>query len=130
MTAAVVGPGKKWHNLELNKNGTAIRQNVHVKKGDTVVVIAGSDKGKVSEVVKVLPKTSKVVVKDVNIITKHNKPKVQGEPGEITRAEGPIASSNVMHYSKEKQVRSRVGIKVENGKKIRYLKKTGETLAN
>jgi len=91
-------------------------------------VISGADKGKVGEVITVYPKTGKVVVKDVNIVTKHNKPRAQGEPGNISKEEGPIHASNVMHYSTEKGVRSRVGTRVEGGKKVRFLKKTGETL--
>eukprot|EP00854_Cymbomonas_tetramitiformis_P016847 gene16847-20016_t len=91
-------------------------------------VIAGADKGKVSEVEEVYTKTGKILVKDVNIKTKHVKPRSQEEAGQITEMSAPIAHSNVMLYSKEKETRSRVGYRVEDGKKVRYLVKTGETI--
>lgn len=105
------------------------RFRVHVRRGDTVQVISGHDKGKVGEILKVLPKTSQVVVKGVNIRTKHVKPRREGESGQIVTFEAPIHSSNVLHYSLKENVASRVGYRVtEDGQKIRYLKKTGETL--
>ena len=124
-----VGWGKKWEHYELNKNGKPIRFSMHVKKGDTVVVITGKDKGKVSTITKVQPKTSMVFVEGVNIHIKHQKPVAEGEAGKIVEVTTPIHSSNVMLWSKEKQVRSRVGHKVnEAGKKVRYLVKTGEVI--
>ncbi|CAG9466028.1 unnamed protein product [Pedinophyceae sp. YPF-701] len=129
ITAGLVGPGKKWERLPVTKNGKPVKQKLHVKTGDTVVVISGKDKQKVGEVTKVYPKTGKIVVQDVNIVTKHEKPVREGETGQIVKREAPIHSSNVMHWSKEKEVRSRIGYKEEGGKKVRYLKKTGEVLA-
>lgn len=126
--AAMIGPGKKWEKLPLTKNGKPIKHDMHVKTGDKVVVVAGADKGTVGDVTKVYPKTGKVVVSGVNMVTKHEKPRVQGETGEILRREGPIASSNVMHWDAEKKVRSRVGTRIEGGKKVRYLKKTDKVL--
>ncbi|KAK9808800.1 hypothetical protein WJX72_003920 [[Myrmecia] bisecta] len=127
--AGLIGPGKRWEHYELNKNHNVVRKPMHVKKGDTVQVIAGSDKGKVGEIEKVIPKTGQIVVKGINIKTRHVKPKVQGESGQITESESPVHHSNVMLYSTEKQVRSRIGYKVtEDGKKVRYLKKTGEII--
>ncbi|MBW4579318.1 MAG: 50S ribosomal protein L24 [Tildeniella nuda ZEHNDER 1965/U140] len=108
---------------------TAIRHKLHVKKGDTVQIIAGSDKGKVGEVLQTLPKTSKVVVKGVNIRTKHVKPQQEGESGQIVTSEAPIHSSNVMLYSEKQKVASRVCYTVDaDGRKVRMLKKTGETI--
>lgn len=113
----------------MNENGKPIRVKMHVKKGDTVVVIAGKDKGQVSQVEEVFTKTGQVLVKDVNKKVKHCKPMQEGEAGQIKEMEFPIHHSNVMHYSKDKQVRSRVGYKVDSdGKKTRYLVKTGEQL--
>ena len=64
---------------EMTAQGKPIRYKMHVKKGDTVQIIAGKDKGKVGEIMQVLPKISKVVVKDVNVKTKHVKPQQEGE---------------------------------------------------
>ncbi|PNG99954.1 50S ribosomal protein L24, chloroplastic [Tetrabaena socialis] len=123
-----VGGGRKWEHLEIGPGGKALRVPMHIKKGDTVQVIAGKDKGKVGTIVKVLAKKGKVVVEDVNKGQKHLKPKAENETGQIKTQEFPIHHSNVMLYSKEKGVRSRVGHKVleETGKKVRYLIKTGE----
>lgn len=110
-------------------NPTPIRHKLHVKKGDTVQVIAGSDKGKVGEVLQTLPKTSKLVVKGVNIRTKHVKPQQEGESGQIVTSEAPIHSSNVMLYSEKQKVASRVCYTFDaDGRKVRMLKKTGETI--
>ncbi|MBA4446503.1 MAG: 50S ribosomal protein L24 [Cylindrospermopsis raciborskii KL1] len=102
---------------------------MHVKTGDTVQVIAGKDKGKVGEVIKALPQDSRVIVKGVNIKTKHVKPQQEGESGRIVSQEYPIHSSNVMLYSTKQNIASRVCYTfTEDGKKVRMLKKTGEIL--
>ena len=104
---------------------------MHVKTGDTVQVIAGKDKGKVGEVIKALPQLSKVLVKGVNIKTKHVKPQQEGESGKIVTQEFPIHSSNVMLYSSKQNVTSSVCYTfTAEGKKVRMLKKTGEILNN
>lgn len=111
------------------KAQTVTRYKMHVKKGDTVQVIAGSDKGKVGEVLKTLPKESKVIVKGVNVRTKHVKPRQEGESGQIVNSEFPIHSSNVMLYSDKQKVASRVCYTFNSeGRKVRMLKKTGEIL--
>lgn len=105
------------------------RHKMHVKTGDTVQVIAGKDKGKVGEVLRALPKISKVVVKEVNVKTKHVKPQQEGESGKIITFEAPIHSSNVMLYSTKEKVASRVCYTfTEEGRKVRMLKKTGEVI--
>ncbi|NES95117.1 MAG: 50S ribosomal protein L24 [Desertifilum sp. SIO1I2] len=102
---------------------------MHVKKGDTVQVIAGKDKGKVGEVLETLPKDSKVIVKGVNIRTKHVKPRQEGESGQIQTFEAPIHSSNVMLYSSKQKVASRICYTFnDEGRKVRMLKKTGEII--
>ncbi|MBD2314224.1 50S ribosomal protein L24 [Desertifilum sp. FACHB-1129] len=102
---------------------------MHVKKGDTVQVIAGKDKGKVGEVLETLPKDSKVIVKGVNIRTKHVKPRQEGESGQIQTFEAPIHSSNVMLYSNKQKVASRICYTFnDDGRKVRMLKKTGEII--
>lgn len=102
---------------------------MHVKKGDTVQVISGREKGKVGDIVRVLPKESKVVVEGVNVKTKHVKPTQEGESGQITTFEAPIHSSNVMLYSSKEKVASRICYTyAEDGRKVRMLKKTGEII--
>eukprot|EP00898_Chlorokybus_atmophyticus_P008176 jgi/Chlat1/835/Chrsp104S01181 len=124
-----VAMAARWERSKLNDNGTAIREPMHVRTGDTVIVTAGKDKGKVTEVEKVLLKKGLIVCKDVNLKVKHSKPAKEGEMGQILSIAAPIHHSNVMHYSKDKQIRSRLAHKIdENGKKVRYLIKTGEVL--
>lgn len=102
---------------------------MHVKKGDTVQVISGKDKGKVGEILSAFPQLSKVIVKGVNIRTKHVKPQQEGESGRIVTQEAPIHSSNVMLYSTKQNVASRVCYTFnEQGRKVRMLKKTGEII--
>lgn len=128
MSAGIYGPGKKWEHYETNDNGKVVTIPIHVRKGDTVQCIAGTDKGKIGVVQKVLPKSGQVVVEGVNVKTKTVQPKTQGEAGMIVSTESPIHHSNVMAFSKEQNVRSRIGHKVVDGKKVRFLKKTGEVL--
>lgn len=114
---------------KINANGKPVRHQMHVKKGDTVQVISGKDKGKVGEVLQVMPVTSQVLVKDVNLKTKHVKPTSEGESGSIERREFPIHSSNVMLYSEKEKVASRICYTfTEDGRKVRMLKKTGEII--
>ncbi len=111
------------------KTKAVIRYKMHVKKGDTVQVISGKDKGKVGEVLQTLQKESKVLVKGVNFRTKHIKPQQEGESGQIATSEAPIHSSNVMLYSEKQKVASRVCYSFDaDGRKVRMLKKTGEII--
>ncbi|CAI0380171.1 unnamed protein product [Linum tenue] len=120
---------KRWERKECKPNSLPILHKMHVKVGDTVKVIAGDDKGKVGEIKKIFRHNSTVVVNDINLKTKHMKSREQDEPGQIIKIEAPIHSSNVMLYSKEKNVASRVGHKVlEDGTRVRYLIKTGEII--
>ena len=97
-----------------------------IKKGDTVKVIAGKDKGKEGKVVAVDVKKGTVTVEGVNMHTKQTKPSAQNQNGGIVTQEGPINVSNVMLVVKG-QV-TRVGFKVEDGKKVRIAKKTGDVI--
>ena len=126
----VQGPGKVWENTPLTKNGKPQLVKLHVKTGDMVKVIAGSDKGKVGKITSVNRKTGQVVMEGVNVKTKHVKPSAEDEEGQIVKVEYPVHHSNVQHYSESAGAVSRIGYKVEDGKKVRYLKKTGEVLAN
>jgi large subunit ribosomal protein L24 len=105
------------------------RYKMHVKKGDTVQVISGKDKGKIGQILQTLQKESKVLVKGVNLQTKHVKPQQEGESGQIVIREAPIHSSNVMHYSENQKIASRICYSFNaDGRKVRMLKKTGEII--
>ena len=101
---------------------------VHVRKNDTVVVISGKDKGKTGEVLKLLPKTGKVLVNGVIIVKKHQKAtRNQAESAIIVR-EAAINSSNVMLYCTKCKSATRISNKLlEDGAKVRVCKKCGET---
>lgn len=96
-----------------------------IKKGDNVIVLSGNDKGKTGEVVKVLPKDNKVVVKGVNIRKRHVKPRAQGQEGGIVEAEMPIYVSKVMLVCPETGKPTKVGYEVVKGQKVRIAKKSG-----
>lgn len=101
---------------------------VHVRKNDTVMVISGKDKGKTSEVLAVMPKTGKVLVKDVNVVTKHKKPSRANMEGGIVKEEAAINSSKVMLYCTKCKNVTRINHKLlEDGAKVRLCKKCGET---
>mgnify|MGYP000010465113 FL=1 len=111
------------------KAKTPVRTKMRIKKGDTVQVISGKDKGKTGEVLRTLPYENRVVVQGINLRTRHMKPTQEGETGRIVTEEASLHASNVMLYSTDKKVASRVEIVVEkDGTKKRRLKKTGEIL--
>ncbi|MBS7303144.1 MAG: 50S ribosomal protein L24 [Lachnospiraceae bacterium] len=97
-----------------------------IKKGDTVKVIAGKDKDKEGKVLSVDAKNGKVIVEGVNVIKKHTKPSAANQNGGIVTKEAAIDASNVMYVHKGKA--TRVGFKVENDKKVRFAKSTGEVI--
>ncbi len=104
-------------------------KKIHVKKGDTVMVMSGKDKGKKGKVLEVSPKEGKVIVEGVNIVTKHVKPRKQGEQGGIVKAEGPLYACKVMVYCSKCNRATRVGMTVLNeGEKVRSCKRCGENL--
>lgn len=105
------------------------RFKMHVKKGDTVQIIAGKYKNKIGEIIQILPQTSKVIIKNLNIKIKHIKPKQGEEKGKIINFEAPIHSSNVKLYSIKMKTSSRYKIIFdENQIKYRKLNKTGEII--
>jgi large subunit ribosomal protein L24 len=102
---------------------------MHVKTGDKVVVIAGKDKTKTGRILKVFPKEGRVLVEGVNIVKRHTKPNMANQDGGIIEKEAPIHVSNVAIADPKTGEATRVGMKVlEDGKKVRYAKKSGETL--
>ena len=105
------------------------RIKMRIRKGDTVQVINGKEKGKTGEVLRTLPIENRVVVEGINLRTRHVKPKQEGESGQIVTEEASLHASNVMLYSKTKSVASRVEVFVDkDGTKKRRLKKTGELI--
>ncbi len=99
-----------------------------IKKGDNVMVMAGKDRGKTGKVTQVFPVEGKVVVEGVNATVKHAKTRKQGEKGQKIEYNGPINASNVMLVDKSGKP-TRVGYKVmDDGRKVRVMKKSGETI--
>jgi large subunit ribosomal protein L24 len=104
------------------------KNKIHVKQGDQVKVITGIHKGRIGVITQVLQSKKKVLIKDINTKTKHNKPRQEGESGTITVIESPIDSSNVMLYDSEKKIASRYKTVVNtHGIKVRVLKKNIES---
>ena len=105
------------------------KPNLHVKRGDTVMVISGKDKGKIGKVIAAFPRESKVIVEGVNVIKKHQKPRGMGQSGEIIQKEAPIFSAKVMYYDSAKKKPTRIGHKfIKDGKKVRVSKISGEQI--
>ncbi len=100
----------------------------HIKKGDTVFVNAGNDKGKTGKVLTVIREKDRVIVEGVNIISKHTKPNSKQPQGGIVKQEAGIHISNVQLIDPAQNKPTRVGYKFEDGKKIRYAKKSGEEI--
>ena len=97
-----------------------------LKKGDTVVVIAGKDKGKEGEVVRVFPSENKVLVNGVNTAKKHQKPRAANQQGGIIDRDMPVDASNVMLVHQGKP--TRVGYRIDGETKVRIAKSTGEVI--
>lgn len=102
---------------------------VHVKTGDTVVVLSGKNKGKKGKVMAVSPKEGKVIVENVNMVSKHIKPRRMGEAGGIVKAEGAMYASKVQIVCPRCKKPTRIGHKIdEKGVKSRICRKCGEIL--
>jgi large subunit ribosomal protein L24 len=100
-----------------------------LRKGDRVEVIAGTDKGKRGEIMRMLPKENRAVVQGVNVATKHQKPEGMGQPGGIVRQEAPIHLSNLMLVDGVSDKRTRVGFRVlDDGRKVRVARATGQVI--
>ena len=102
---------------------------LHIKKGDTVYVNSGEDKGKTGVVLKVLVKENRAVVEGVNMVSKHTKPSAKNPQGGIVKQEAPIHISNLSLVDPKSGEPTRVAYKrTEDGKKIRIAKKSGEEI--
>jgi large subunit ribosomal protein L24 len=98
-----------------------------IRKGDTVVILAGKDKGKTGEVIRSMPKESKVIVKDLNVHARHRKPTQQSPQGGIERKEAPLHISNVAIATADGKP-TRVRFEERDGKKVRVAVKSGELI--
>jgi large subunit ribosomal protein L24 len=103
-------------------------KKLHIKKGDTVYVNAGNDKGKTGKVLSVDPKADRAVVEGINMVSKHTKPNSKQPQGGIIKQEAGIHISNVQLIDPQSGKPTRVGYKFEDGKKIRFAKKSGEEI--
>tara|TARA_B100000674_G_scaffold112019_1_gene83342 strand:+ start:809 stop:1165 length:357 start_codon:yes stop_codon:yes gene_type:complete len=102
---------------------------MRIKKGDLVKIINGKEKGKTGEVLKTMPLQNRLIVKGINFRTKHVKPTQEGETGRIVTEEASIHASNVMFFSKDKNLTSKIEFFIDkDGVKKRRLKKTGELI--
>ncbi len=107
---------------------SAKMNKIHVKTGDTVIVLSGEDKGVKGEVIAVAPAEGKILVKGVNIIHKHVKPRRQGETGGIVDAEGAIYASRVALYCPNCDKGVRTKVEMDGDKKVRVCVKCGAKL--
>lgn len=102
-------------------------KNIHVKKGDSVVVISGKDKGKKGKVLIAIPKDGKVIVEGINMSTKHKKPSKNVQQGGIIHQESPVFSSKVMIWCDKCKKGVRIGHKqLDDKTKVRYCKSCGD----
>ncbi len=97
-----------------------------IKKGDTVIVRSGKDKGKEGKVLRAFPKKAEVLVEGVHVVTRHQKSKRRGQQGQLVHKPMPVPASIVALKDAKTGKAARVGYKVEGEKKVRIIKKTGE----
>jgi len=106
-----------------------MQKKLHIKKGDTVMVIAGNYEGQKGRVLDIIRKTDRAIVEGVNMIKKHTKPNTEHPQGGIVEKEAPIHISNLMLVDPKTGKPTRIGRKLnENGKLVRYSKKSGEEI--
>ena len=103
-------------------------KKIHIKKGDTVYVNAGNDKGKTGKVLEVIVDRDRAVVEGVNIVSKHTKPNSAHPQGGIIKQEASVHISNLNLIDPKSCKATRVGYRVQDGKKVRYAKKSGEEI--
>lgn len=101
---------------------------VKIKSGDSVVVTAGDNKGSEGKVLRVFPDKNKAIVEGVNLVSKHEKPSASNPQGGILKKEAPIHISNLALIDPKTKKATRVGYKIENGKKVRFSKKSNQAI--
>ena len=106
-----------------------VMSKLHIKKDDNVIVIAGADKGKTGKVLKVLVKENRAIVEGVNMVQKSTKPNAKNPQGGFVKKEAPVHISNLNPVDPKTGKPTRIGRKLgENGKLVRYAKKSGEEI--
>jgi large subunit ribosomal protein L24 len=98
-----------------------------IKKGDRVIVLAGRDKGKTGEVLRMLVSESRAVVQGINMVKRHTRPSQAGAGG-IIEKEAPIHLSNLAHIDPKDKKPTRIGFREESGRKVRFAKRSGELI--
>ena len=111
----------------MKKKNTRFQPKLKIKKDDTVKVITGADKGKQGRVLQVIPEKNRVVIEGINVVKKHEKPSAANPQGGIVEQEASVHISNVM-FVDESGDATRVGRRVEDGKVVRYSKKSDKTI--
>jgi large subunit ribosomal protein L24 len=114
-------------NKKITNQQKRFSPKLHIKKGDKVVVISGSNKGSQGEVLEVLPERNRAVVDNVNLVKKHTKA-TNNNPGGINEVPAAIHISNLMLIDPKSGKPTRIGRKVVDGKNVRYSKKSGEII--
>jgi len=105
------------------------RKKMNVKKGDTVYVVSGKEKGKTGQVLKVLRSKDQVLVEKLNIVKRHQKPTQANPTGGIVEKEAPLHISNLMIYDETENKPTRIGRKVlSTGERVRFSKRSGEEI--
>lgn len=99
-----------------------------IKKGDKVVILTGKDKGRQGTVTKVLPEEGRVLVEGINMVQRHTRPSQANPQGGIVNKEASLDVSNVAFVDPKTGEATRVGFRIEDGKKVRYAKKSGEVI--
>ena len=103
-------------------------KKINIRKGDTVYVNAGNDKGKTGKVLSVIPAKDRAIVEGINLVSKHTKPNAKQPQGGIIKQEAGIHISNLQIIDPQSGKPTRVGHKLVDGKKVRYAKKSGEEI--
>ncbi|MBT3207214.1 MAG: 50S ribosomal protein L24 [Bacteroidetes bacterium] len=107
-----------------------MRKKLHIKKGDTVIVISGEAKGQKGKVLEVIAKTNKAIVEQVNLVSRHTKPNAESPNGGIIKKEAPIHVSNILLVDPSTGEPTRIGRRIspKTNKLVRYAKKSGEEI--
>ncbi len=99
-----------------------------IKKGDRVIVLTGKDKGRIGEVIRIMPAENRALVRGINVVTRHQR-QTAAQEGGIVRKEAPIHLSNIAVEDRDSGKPTRIGFKVlEDGRKVRVAKRSGETI--
>ena len=106
-----------------------MQNKLHIKKGDTVIVITGESKGQQGRVLEVIRSTNRAIVEGVNMVSRHTKPNSQNPQGGILKKEAPVHISNLLLVDPSSGEATRIGRRLnDNGKLVRYSKKSGEEI--